>query len=227
MSNSLTKPVSSTFKIYLKFQPHLIPFAAMIVFRPAPPLTGVVTASWLASVLAYLVCSQHGSQCNLFTVEAPSPPGAPSDANWIPSRPFQPPSLSTLAFSTAAPWPFHDPFRPCCGLCASSSFFLEPASHLATGRPPSCRHTAILPSPSCTCTLSPLPPALRFSSPQHLLASETPIHVSLPEAVKLYGIQDVLYLTHCLISSTWTRTWHSVHIGGSGYLLNGWMLMVQ
>ena len=127
MSNSLTKPVSSTFKIYLKFQPHLIPFAAMIVFRPAPPLIGVVTASWLASVLAYLVCSQHGSQCNLFTVEAPSPPGAPSDANWIPSRPFQPPSLSTLAFSTAAPWPFHDPFRPCCGLCASSSFFLEPA----------------------------------------------------------------------------------------------------
>lgn len=103
---------------------------------------------------------------------------------------------------------------------APSSFFLEPASHSATGRPPSC-HTAILLSPSCRCTLSPLPPALRFSSPQHLLASETPIHVSLPEAVKLYGIQGILCLTHCLISSTWTRTWHSVHIGGSGYLLNG------
>lgn len=180
-------------------------------------------------MLPYLlpvVCSQHGSQCNLFIMEVPSLPRSPSNANWIPSQSFHPLSLSTLAFSTAAPWPFHDPFQaartcPCCGLCAPSSFFLEPASPSATGRPPSCRHTAILLSPSCPCTLSPLPPALRFSSPQHLLASEPPIHVSLPEAVKLYGIQGVLCLTHCLISSTWTRTWHSVHIGGSGYLLNG------
>lgn len=63
-------------------------------------------------------------------------------------------------------------------------------------------------------------PALCFLH-NTLLAPETPIHVSLLEDVVFYGIRGPLCLTHCLISSTWNRTWHSVHIGGSGYLLNG------
>ena len=74
-------------------------------------LTGVHASLHAPYMLAYSVCSQHGSQCNLFIMEVPSLPRAPSNANWIPSQSFQPLSLSTLAFSTAAPWPFHDPFR--------------------------------------------------------------------------------------------------------------------
>lgn len=105
MSNSLTKLVSATFKMYLKFQPHLITFTATIGFRPPPSLIRMVIASWLASMLPYLlpvVCSQHGSQCNLFIMEVPSLPGAPFNANWK-SQSLQPLSLITLAFSTAAP----------------------------------------------------------------------------------------------------------------------------
>ena len=232
MSSSLTKPVSSTFKMYLKFQPHLVTFTATIGFRPPPSLIWMVIASWLASMLPYLlpvVCSQRGSQCNLFIMEVPSLPGAPSNANWKSQ------SLGLLSHHSrllhCSPWPFHYPFQatrtcPCCGPRAPSSFFLEPASHSAAGHPPS----AVIAWPPC-CSLPPLALWAPFPqpcvSPQHLLAPEIPIHILLPEDVKLCGIRNLLCLTRCLISSTWNRTWHSVHTGGSGYLLNGWMLMVH
>ena len=157
MSSSLTKPVSSTFKMYLKFQPHLVTFTAMIGFRPPPSLIWMVIASWLASMLPYLlpvVCSQRGSQCNLFIMEVPSLPGAPSNANWK-SQSLQPLSHHSRLLH-CSPWPFHYPLQatrtcPCCGPRAPSSFFLEPASRSAAGCPPS---AVIARPPWCPCLLS-------------------------------------------------------------------------
>ena len=94
-------------------------------------------------MLPYLlpvVCSQRGSQCNLFIMEVPSLPGAPSNANWK-SQSLQPLSHHSRLLH-CSPWPFHYPLQatrtcPCCGPRAPSSFFLEPASRSAAGRPPS------------------------------------------------------------------------------------------
>lgn len=171
MSNSLTKPVSATFKMYLKFQPHLVTFTATIGFRLPPSLIWMVIASWLASMRPYLlpmVCSQHGSQCNLFIMEVPSLPGAPFNANWK-SQSLQPLSLITLAFSTAAPGLFNTASgnKNVPVLWPSCSLFFLPGTSFPFGCRPSslcCHCTATLLSPASPRILSPLPPALCFST---------------------------------------------------------------